>query len=355
MSQCKATVIAHSKSSVTGKEIVTFELEFPRIILAEFNTHNSLSKNASSSRAIPVPTMLKQVTENPAFPVRFGAANSGMQDKGTHDALVAYEWFTDADEVPADEAWRRAAWYAAGWAEAFHKAGYAKQICNRLIEPFQMMKVVMTATELNNFFWLRDHDAADPTIAQLTRVIKVAYEASTPTVLQPGEWHVPYYNSGYWKPSFTFSQLDTATTNLVDPKWKQNEVVVDSFGHSLDHALVISASCCAQVSYRKLDDTIEKARAVVARLNLKGEEPDQPVHASPLEHQATPIAERQIEVVNDYGDGDRFYFGQNVNQIDPSTWQEGITHMDRDGQFGSGNLKGFIQHRQLVSNHVKVG
>jgi hypothetical protein len=347
LNQCKATVIAHSKSAVTGKEIITFELEFPRIILAEFNTHNALSKNASSSRAIPVPTMLKQVTENPAFPVRFGAANSGMQDKGTHDALVAYEWFTDADEVSADEAWHRAAWYAAQWAEAFHKAGYAKQICNRLIEPFQMMKVVMTATELNNFYWLRDHDAADPTIAQLARVIKVAHNASEPTVLQPGEWHVPYYNSGYWKPAH---QLVTSIDDFTP-----SNVFVDVFGHSLDHALVISASCCAQVSYRKLDDTIEKARAVVARLNLKGEEPDQPVHASPLEHQATPIAERQIEVVNDYGDGDRFYFGQNVNQIDPSTWQEGITHMDRDGQFGSGNLKGFIQHRQLVSNHVKVG
>ena len=197
MSQCKATVIAHSKSSITGKEIFTFELEFPRIILAEFNTHNALSKNASSSRAIPVLTMLKQVTENPAFPVRFGAANAGMQDKGVHDALVSYEWFTDADEVDPEEAWRRAGWYAAGWAESFHNAGYAKQICNRLIEPFQMMKVVMTATELNNFFWLRDHDAADPTIAELARKIKEAYDASTPVVLKPGEWHVPYYNSGY--------------------------------------------------------------------------------------------------------------------------------------------------------------
>lgn len=339
MNQCKATVIAHSKSSVTGKEIITFELEFPRIILAEFNTHNALSKNASSSRAIPVLTMLKQVNENPAYPVRFGAANAGMQDKGAHDALVSYEWFTDDGEVTHDEAWRRAAWYAAQWAEAFHKAGYAKQICNRLIEPFQMMKVVMTATELNNFFWLRDHDAADPTIAQLARVIKAAYDASKPTVLQPGEWHVPYYNTGFWIPHHT----------------TEDGVVRDVFGNDLDHALVISASCCAQVSYRKLDDTIEKARGVVARLNLKGEEPDQPVHASPLEHQATPISETRSEVVNDYGDGDRYYFGQNVNQLDPSTWQEGITHMDRDGQFGSGNLKSFIQHRQLVSNHVKVG
>lgn len=324
MSQCKATVIAHSKSAVTGKEIFTFELEFPRIILAEFNTHNALSKNASSSRAIPVPTMLKQVRENPAFPARFGAANTGMQDKGAHDSYVL---LPDPDDLGGfyfatnEDAWRESANHAANLAEAFHDAGYAKQICNRLIEPFQMMKVVMTATELNNFFWLRDHDAADPTIAQLARAIKAAYDASVPTLLQAGEWHVPYYNTGFWIPHHT----------------TEDDVVRDVFGNDLDHALVISASCCAQVSYRRLDDTIEKARGVVARLNLKGEEPDQPVHASPLEHQATPIKE-----CNSY-------------TLVPSQWQEGITHMDRDGQFGSGNLKGFIQHRQLVSNHVKAG
>lgn len=347
MSQCKATVIAHSKSAVTGKEIFTFELEFPRIILAEFNTHNALSKNASSSRAIPVATMLKQVRENPAFPVRFGAANSGMQDKGQHTDLVEIEMGTIHEVGSPEYIWESAAKIASEIAESYHNAGYAKQICNRLIEPFQMMKVVMTATELNNFFWLRDHDAADPTIAQLARLIKEAKDASVPEVLKPGEWHVPYYNDGVWRPQ---NELVTSIDDFTP-----SGVFVDKFGHSLEHALVISASCCAQVSYRKLDDTIEKARGVVARLNLKGEEPDQPVHASPLEHQATPITERRSEVIHDYGNGERYYVGQNVNQIDPSTWQEGITHMDRDGQFGSGNLKGFIQHRQLVSNHVKVG
>lgn len=340
MSQCKATVIAHSKSSVTGKEIFTFELEFPRIILAEFNTHNALSKNASSSRAIPVLTMLKQVRENPAFPVRFGAANAGMQDKGVH---ASYVLLPDPDDLGGfyfatnEDAWRESANHAANLAEAFHDAGYAKQICNRLIEPFQMMKVVMTATELNNFFWLRDHDAADPTIAQLARVIKAAYDASKPTVLQPGEWHVPYYNTGFWIPHHT----------------TEDGVVRDVFGNDQDHALVISASCCAQVSYRKLDDTIEKARGVVARLNLKGEEPDQPVHASPLEHQATPIEPTSGPLE---GEGDNVRPCTVVNsRFNPRTWQEGITHMDRDGTLCSGNLKSFIQHRQLVSNHVKVG
>ena len=347
LSQYKATVIADSISSVTHKRITTFELEFPRIILAEFNTHNALSKNASSSRAIPVPTMLKQVRENPAFPARFGAANTGMQDKGPHTDLVEIEMGTIHEVGSPEYIWETAAHIASEIAESYHNAGYAKQICNRLIEPFQMMKVVMTATELNNLFWLRDHSAADPTIAVLVRLIKEAFEASTPVVLQPGEWHVPYYNSGYWKPS--------RKANVYDEKGISTEIHVDSFGHSLEHALVISASCCAQVSYRKLDDTIEKARGVVARLNLQGEEPDQPVHASPLEHQATPIAKHDKVVCNDYGNGERYYFGSDLNLMDPRTWEQGITHMDRDLTLCSGNLKGWIQHRQLVPNHVKVG
>lgn len=343
LSQCKATVIAHSKSSVNGKEVVTFELEFPRIILAEFNTHNALSKNASSSRAIPVSTMLKQVRENPAFPVRFGKKNTGMQDNGEHYAdLYFNESDGDGNQIVLGpkEAWAHIANKVSEYSQMYDGEGYAKQICNRLIEPFQMMKVVMTATELNNFFWLRDHEAADPTIAELARKIKEAYDASTPVVLQPGEWHVPYYNSGYWKPSFKYSKLDKPTANMVDPKWKENEVVVDSFGHSLEHALVISSSCCAQVSYRKLDDTIEKARGVVARLNLQGEEPDQPVHASPLEHQSTPMSHPDITMIDPW---------QGLVQF------KGITHLDNFGDYCSGNLKGFIQHRQLVPNHVKRG
>ena len=72
-----------------GQTIVTWELQYPRLILAELNTHRQLSKNSSSSRAIPVPKIIEMVRESPAMPVRFGANQPGMQDKGVeHDALV---------------------------------------------------------------------------------------------------------------------------------------------------------------------------------------------------------------------------------------------------------------------------
>lgn len=336
--QVSARVIAHSISAITGIEMITFEWEFPRIILAEVNTHNALSKNASSSRAIPVNTMLDQVRNNPAMPVRFGAANSGMQDKGVHNEpvfTIDYR-FEQGKWLSPEDAWKSAAKFAAEKAEEFYEAGYAKQICNRLIEPFQRMKQVVSATDLENFFWLRCHHMADPTIEALAKVAKQARAASRPVVLQPGDWHVPYYNDGVWiKHSGVADDNDQIT-------------IVDKFGHSLEHALTISSSCCAQVSYRKLDDTIEKANGVVARLNLNGEEPDQPVHASPLEHQATPIMANQVM-------RNLFHGEVEINGIHPDTWEEGITHMTRSGVFGSGNLKGFIQHRQLVKNHVREG
>ena len=41
-----------------GVRLTTFEIEYPRIVMSEFNTHRSVSKNSSSSRAIPVSKML---------------------------------------------------------------------------------------------------------------------------------------------------------------------------------------------------------------------------------------------------------------------------------------------------------
>ena len=98
----------------------------------------------------------------------------------------------------------------------------------------------------------------------------------------------------------------------------------------LEEALKISASCCAQVSYRKLDDSYEKAMDIYNRL-MSGAK----VHASPFENQATPIPELRGSMVNL-----------------PDYWPEGVTHMDKDYNLWSGNLKGWIQHRQLIPNNV---
>ena len=107
--EIKAEIIAHSKSSVNGKEIVTFSLEYPRFIHSELMTHRLFSRNAASSRAIPVAKMIEQVRNDPAMPVHWGKNQHGMQAKQELKGM-------DLDS--AKESWQWAAKHAAHCAEA---------------------------------------------------------------------------------------------------------------------------------------------------------------------------------------------------------------------------------------------
>lgn len=312
-----AEIIADSITS-DGQRITTFELIYPRMIHAENLTHRIFSRNSASSRAIPVNKMNDLILSNVALPWRFGKANKGMQDAGEHDEPVFVEAIYEKElslgsdpekarelaSLSPENAWRYAASLMVDFSNYFNRAGYAKQVCNRLTEPFQHMKVVVTSTSFDNFFNLRNHTDADPTLHMLAVTVLEAYKNSEPRVLLKGEWHTPYYQSGFWS---------------------EHSNGKDIHGNTLEDALMISASCCAQVSYRTLDDSLEKARRIYKAL-IETE----PTHASPVEHQATPIP--------------KFNTG--------SIWPEGITHMDRLGAYYSGNFKGWIQHRQLIPNHV---
>lgn len=296
--EIKATVIAHSKSSVSGKEIVTFELEYPRFIHSELMTHRLFSRNAASSRAIPVAKMIEQVRLSPAMPVHWGKNQPGMQAK---------EELTGCDLDATQSDWLVAARAAASIAERMSNYGAHKQIVNRILEPFQMMKTVLTATEFDNFFWLRKHADAQPEIKVLAEKMWEALQESNPVALEAGDWHTPYFGAGYW---------------------------LKDCGVPLYDALAISSSCCAQVSYRLLDDSLEKARDIFKKLVES-----KPVHASPFEHQATPM---KVVTWPEY--------------CDPSVWldveEEGITHADRQGHYWSGNFKSWIQHRQLIPENA---
>lgn len=309
----KATVlkdsICHSNARLT-----TFEIEYPRIVLSELNTHRALSRSSSSSRAIPFDKMVQQLTGRP---VRFGQANPGMQDKGEDFDAVVIDAF-DGEDLSPSEAWDEARKMAVAWAEQFKFAGFHKQTYNRLLEPFQMMKTVISATEWLNFLWLRDHEAADPSLAELARVIREAREASTPVLLNPGEWHLPY--------------VETERDELGEALY----YIHDDTGLcylNKEEAIKVSAARCAAVSFRNVDYGLEKCQQVYER--LVG---DDRKHASALEHQATPIE-----------------YGQWKNGDNPCTWQAGVSHMDNEYALWSGNFKGWIQHRKLVPGENKAG
>lgn len=241
-----------------GKRITTFELEYPRIIHSEFLTHRMLSKNSASSRAIPLNVMLKNVWNNPATFVEWGKNQSGMQAK---EELQGFKRYL------AEKLWNLSGKVACIFAWGMGKCGAHKQICNRVVEPWSHMKVVATATEWDNFFHLRRHPDAQPEIHELAKKMWDVYCQSTPTLLEEGQWHLPYVE-GY---------------NILG----DDEVPFLANDISLEDAIKLSASLCAQVSYRKADESLNKALMIYDRLVSS-----KPVHASPFEHQATPYTNR---------------------------------------------------------------
>ena len=63
-----AEVVADSVD-VRGNRLTSVLVTMPRIILSEMNTHRMLSKNTSSSRAIPFLKMVEAVETNPFIPI----------------------------------------------------------------------------------------------------------------------------------------------------------------------------------------------------------------------------------------------------------------------------------------------
>lgn len=336
----KAKILCDSVNE-GGNRLTTFEIEVPRIVWAEFMTHRQFSRNAASSRAIPFDKMLEQLN---GVPSRFGAAQKGMQDNGlefNNDVLIeCYGRVSDELYTPEEmaftslEAWDYAKVHAIKVSQAFKEAGYHKQIYNRLTEPFQMIKAIVSATEYSNFFWLRDDVMADPTIAELARKMKEAYDNSTPQLLKAGEWHLPYVN--YYR----HAKIGAQIFMLGDEMDGTDQDL------SLEEAIKVSAARCAAVSYRNEDYGLEKCLQLYER--LVG---DERKHSSALEHQATPIAPYQYEWKSPNAQTIKL-----VNAEDrPSSWEKGISHVDRDGNLWSGNFKGFIQHRKTIEGECYKG
>ena len=234
------------------RRLITLQLKYPRFIHAEFMTHRMFSRNASSSRAIPVHKVIEQVRNDPAMPNHWGLNQAGMQaDKEVEQQV----------KERAIACWKQASVQAATIAEQMMKDGLHKQVANRLLEPFQYMHVVVTATEWNNFFELRDHDDAEPNIHDLAIAMKEAIQLSEPRN-RYGEkqnmsaWHLPYV-----------SDFERKVLNV-------------------DTAIKASVARCARVSYVNHDGSqpdIEKDLALYDRLVGS-----KPAHASPTEHQAMP-------------------------------------------------------------------
>lgn len=298
MNKPSAKVICHSQAP-NGEELITLEIQLHRFVLPEFNTHRVFSRNFQSSRAVPVVKMIEQVRTNPAMPVHWGKNQAGM---------VAEEQLTDKQVEAVKQGWVSASKEAAKYAEALQGLNAHKQITNRLLEPFMWTKGVVTATRegFDSFFKLRLHKDAQPEIQALAREMFEAIKGSTPVQLNYGEYHLPYvdWNRDSYGQYFTQEEITT-----------------------LEEAIKVSTSCTGQVSYRRLDESLEKALKIYDMLNLPERSvfKEDPPHFSPTEHVAKVVENTLIEEYESeglYGNRETYYYPDQSGNFDSAVfWQ----------------------------------
>lgn len=298
------TILRSRNASAPDKVLSTLLLRYPRFIHAEFMTHRVFSRNAASSRAIPVAKIIDSILADTAMPLHWGANQQGMQADNECDALLDNPWYAGPiakfHTLRREEAWMRARDVAITAARAFDAAGYHKQVVNRLLEPFMHITVLASATEWDNFLELRDHKDAEPHIQMLAREVRKCLDGDPIQELQPGQWHLPFVG-------------DEDRHNLEDTKGAINALKA------------LSVARCASTSYKTVDGfdmTLEKA--IELHDKLVG---SRPIHASPCEHVA--------QADEFYGGG----YNESTDKFDDLNWGYPKEHA---------NFQGFRQYRRQL-------
>lgn len=296
-----AQVVLASEHETTGKSIYTIHLRYPRMIHSEIMTHRVFCRNARSSRAVPIKTMLEEIRETPFVPWHWTKIQKGMQGEDGWNEPVQILGAAALHIDPERHVSNEAAWLwgrdmMCDLAESFANAGYHKQVVNRLIEPWMWIDVLVTSTEWANFFHLREDEAAEPHIRDLARLIHQAIDNADCQILAPGEWHLPYITDEDREYANNCGRDELPTNILCE----------------------ISAARCARISYRPFDGNPSYEREFERYKGLVG---GNAIHASPLEHQAAAD-----DLFDRDDDGTMFY-----------------AHPDL-----SGPLNGFIQFRKLI-------
>jgi thymidylate synthase ThyX len=243
-----AKIIADSLNPV-GCRLTTFILKYPRFIHSEIMTHRAFSRNAASSRAIPIAKMISNIREEPAMPYYWGMNQKGMQ---------ANQELDEATILKAESIWLESMESQIRYANQLLELGVHKQITNRLLEPYFHMVTLLSATEFGNFFNLRAHKDAMPEFQELAFQMLDCYENNVPKELAAGDWHLPFG--------------DRYVNDISD----------------VNSLIKISAARAARVSYLNFDGKIEydKDYTLCDSLITNG-------HASPLEHPAMAIEDNK--------------------------------------------------------------
>lgn len=390
MTKSTAKVVAHSKGP-NGDELITVVGTFPRIILAEVNTHRMLSKNTSSSRAIPFFKMVKSVTDNPFIPYAWQAHHSGMQGTKYLDPDKKITWeeiqpaifknlstnFSQDDDsdlevmdvfltyvqplfdqgssegkTPA-EWWLKIRDIVVGCAIILYGMGVTKQVANRLLEPFMWVTDIITGTReaWESFFYLRApkyymnkesiYRSIEEVRESFTGMSGWKYSDFLSINTGQAEIHMMDFAESCWNAIRKSTpkelkagewhipfELDIASI-LCDSQTKYQKVGQEY----INDKLKISTAICARVSYTVVGDEREFPKEdLISTYDNKLINQDPP-HSSPFEHCA--------RVMDDVE-----YYEFNRGKAD--SYGYGVLDFSNNSQGWCNNFKGFIQLRYLI-------
>lgn len=268
--------------------LTTVEAVCWRPVLAEQNTHRVFSRNSASSRAIPISKNLERFLTDLAMPVAWGSEQKGMQPgppldgQDLKDALVLWH---DLAETTASKIGHYIDTHPIGDDAPEGAVRLHKSLLNRWLEVGLWQTQIITGTSWDGYFWQRCHKAADPNIRAMAEAIQEAIAKSTPKLLVPGEWHLPYFGeTGGFEDDWDL--VDRAARHHSSDYLGESHVQ----RQAVNLAKQISAGRCARVSLVNQDGKrdIQNDLDLYARLADRSEDPTDPPHASPLEHIATP-------------------------------------------------------------------
>lgn len=249
-----STRILKDSLAPCGKRLTTWELTYPRFVHAELMTHRVFSRNSASSRAIPSEKLMARVKDDPALPQFWGKNQSGMQ---------AAEELVGEARTEAEREWINARNSMLRSVDRLHELGLHKQLANRLIEPWMFITVIVSATEYDNWFHLRNHRAAQPEIAWVARDMWPKWNENKPRELGPAEWHLPLFDD-----DLEFPTID----------------------HDVPKAKKISTGRCARISYLTHEGKRDVEKDVELHDKLcSGPATGEPGHWSPFEHVARAL------------------------------------------------------------------
>ena len=384
----KVYIVGHSLSPQSA-ETISVLATFPRIILSEINTHRMLSKNTSSSRAIPFLKMVEAVQNNPFIPFAWQKYHPGMQGSEYLDETVKYDLISFMDilnntlsnteyekerarlskrieektkiikelltpytllEKTLPEWWLFARDKAVEAASILYVFDVTKQLCNRLLEPFMWTTMLITGSRegWNNFFNLR----LPSYVYGDERGHYALFNSRKEYIDFCGEdiQYIPESEVGWLsinKGQAEIHMMDLAekiydAVNESTPKqlkadqWHIPMISdLESLKLSTDDQIKLSVGRAANTSYTVVGDGKELTLEHAIKIHDKCVEL---VHSSVFEHCARAMSvEEYYRFVKGYGNTDY-----------P---EDGF----REGSYGwCNNLKGFIPYRYFIDNKIEV-